>query len=178
MRLLIRKATSLIEVENVAKIYDRIHDQEESGIVSIGWKSGIYPTMQTALHAFDNDTLFVMCLNDRVIASAIINQVQPEEYSTVEWQYQSGKKKVGVLHTLVVHPEFTGQGLGKTFVAYFESYCRDMEYEVVRLDTQVKNTRPFNLYPKLGYRLAAIKLVPFQDVYEEIELAIFEKSLK
>lgn len=178
MNCLIRKATSTIDVENVANIYDRIHNQEESGIVSIGWRRGIYPTMQTALDAFDNDNLFVLCINDRVVASAIINQEQPGGYSNVEWQYQSEKNKIGVLHTLVVHPDFSGQGLGKAFVTFFESYCRDMGYEVVRLDTQVKNVRPFKLYPKLGYRLASIRKVPFLDLYEEIELAIFEKDLK
>ena len=177
MNWIIRKAQTKDDVESVSDIYDLIHRQEEAGIVSIGWKRDIYPVLQTALQALENDTLFVMCINDRVVASAIINQHQPEGYSTADWQYSADENKVGVLHTLVVHPHFSRQGLGKGFVAFFESYCRYLGYDVVRLDTQVKNNRPFNLYLKLGYRLAGIKEVPFQGLSEMVELALFEKRL-
>lgn len=177
MDVVIRKATSLSEVDSVENIYDLIHDQEESGLVTIGWKRNIYPTRQTALNALDDDTLFIMCMDGRVVASAIINQLQPEGYSDVAWQYVADDDKVGVLHTLAVHPDFSRQGLGKMFVKFFETYCKDLGYEVVRLDTQLKNTRPFNLYPKLGYRLAGIGMVPFQNLSEKVELAMFEKSL-
>ena len=118
-----------------------------------------------------------MCINDRVVASAIINEHQREGYSTADWHYPTDENKVGVLHTLVVHPDFLRQGLGKGFVAFFESYCRDLGYDVVRLETQVKNNIPFNLYPNLGYRLAGIKEVPFQGLSEMVELALFEKRL-
>lgn len=171
------KAKSLGDVDSVSNIYELIHQQEESGIVSIGWKREIYPTRETALKAISKDSLFIMCIDDKVVASAIIDRHQPEGYSSVEWLYTADDNKVGVLHTLVVHPNFFGRGLGKEFVAFFETYCRDMGYEVVRMDTQVKNTRPFNLYPKLGYRLAAIKTVPFQGLPEKVKLAMFEKRL-
>lgn len=173
----IRKAETIEDVESVSKIYDLIHQQEEAGIVSIGWRREIYPIRETALHAFESGTLFVMCINGIVVASAIINQCQLDCYSYVEWQYVADEKKVGVLHTLVVHPDFSGHGLGKDFIAFFESFCRDMGYDVVRLDTQVKNTRPYNLYPKLDYRLAGVKMVPFQNLSEKVELAMFEKRL-
>lgn len=171
------KAKTIGDVDSVANIYELIHQQEESGIVSIGWKREIYPTRETALKAICKDSLFIMCIDDKVVASAIIDQHQPEGYSSVEWFYKAQDNKVGVLHTLVVHPNFIGRGLGKEFVAFFETYCRDLEYDVVRLDTQVKNIRPFNLYPKLGYRLAAIKTVPFQGLPEKVKLAMFEKRL-
>lgn len=177
MDWIIRKAKTMDDVESVSDIYDMIHSQEEAGTESIGWKRGIYPILQTALQALENNTLFVMCINESVVASAIIDQHQPEGYSTVDWLYPVDENKVGVLHTLVVDPDFSRQGLGKEFIAFFEHYCRDMGYDVVRLDTQVKNNRPFNLYPKLGYRLADIKEVPFQGLSEMVELAMFEKRL-
>lgn len=171
------KAISVEDVDIVSNIYDLIHQQEESGILTIGWKRNIYPIRETALHAFSKDSLFIMCIDEKVVASAIIDQHQPEGYSSVEWLYAADDNKVGVLHTLVVHPDFFGQGLAKEFVTFFETYCRALGYKVVRMDTQVKNTRPFNLYPKLGYKLAAIKMVPFQSLPEKVELAMFEKRL-
>lgn len=177
MNRIIRKAQTIEDVESVSKIYDKIHKQEEDGIFSIGWKRNIYPVKETAQRALEIETLFIMSIGDKVVASAIIDQHQPEGYSNVEWQYVVSENKVGVLHTLVVHPDFSRQGIGKEFVAFFESYCKELGYEVVRLDTQVKNIRPYNLYPKLGYRLAGIKDVPFQNLSEKVELAMFEKRL-
>lgn len=79
----IRKAT-FNDVDTVAGIYKKIHDLEEIGKVSIGWNSQVYPIRETALDALKADTLFVMTINDEVVASAIINQEQPSAYSSVE----------------------------------------------------------------------------------------------
>lgn len=172
----IRKAT-FSDIDSVAEIYKKIHNLEESGEVSIGWNSKVYPIRETALDALKAGTLFVMTINDEVAASAIINQVQPSAYSSMEWSYPASDNKVGVLHTLVVDPSFGKQGIGKAFVSYFEKYCKEHGYEVVRLDTQVKNTRPFNMYLNLGYKLAGICDTPFQNLPYNVELAMFEKKL-
>lgn len=172
----IRKAT-FNDIDSVAEIYKKIHNLEESGEVSIGWNSKVYPIRETALDALKAGTLFVMTINDEVAASAIINQVQPSAYSSMEWSYPASDNKVGVLHTLVVDPSFGKQGIGKAFVSYFEKYCKEHGYEVVRLDTQVKNTRPFNMYLNLGYKLAGICDTPFQNLPYNVELAMFEKKL-
>lgn len=172
----IRKAT-FNDVDSIAGIYKKIHDLEEVGKVSIGWNSKVYPIRETALDALKADTLFVMTINDEVVASAIINQEQPSAYSSVEWSFSASDDKVGVLHTLVVDPSFGKHGLGKAFVLFFENYCKEQGYEVVRLDTQVKNTLPFNMYLNLGYKLAGICDTPFQNLPYNVELAMFEKKL-
>lgn len=176
MHPIIRKATS-DDIDSVAAIYRKIHELEEAGKVSIGWNPKIYPIRETAINALNGNSLFVMTINDGVVASAIINQEQPSAYSSVEWSFQADDAKVGVLHTLVVDPDSEKQGLGKAFVSFFESYCRDKGYEVARLDTQVKNTRPFNMYQNLGYRLAGVSYTKFQDLPDIVELAMFEKKL-
>lgn len=172
----IRKAT-FNDIDSIASIYKKIHALEEAGKVSIGWNSQVYPIRETALDALKADTLFVMTINDEVVASAIINQEQPSAYFSMEWNFPASDDSVGVLHTLVVDPSFGKQGLGKVFVSFFEKYCKERGYEVVRLDTQVKNTRPFNMYLNLGYKLAGICNTPFQDLPCNVELAMFEKKL-
>lgn len=168
---------SVNDIDDIEKIYNMIHQQEEEGKLIIGWNKKIYPVRQTAVDALEKDSLFVMRIEDKVVASAIINQRQPVGYDSVDWNFPASEDKVGVLHTLVVHPSFINMGLGKVFVAFFEDYCRALNYEVVRLDTQVKNRVPFTLYPKLGYILAAIRDVPFQKLPITVELAMFEKKL-
>lgn len=176
MNLNIRKAT-LEDVAAVAGIYNKLHALEEAGLVSIGWDSRVYPIRSTAIKALEDDTLYVMTMDDEVVASAIINQEQPSAYSSVEWTFPADDSKVGILHTLVVDPDFGGRGFGKIFVSFLEKYCKEMGYEVVRLDTQVKNVRPFNMYPKLGYRLAGICETKFQNLPDTVDLAMFEKKL-
>lgn len=168
---------SVKDIDAIEEIYHMIHQLEEEGKLTIGWNRKIYPIRQTAEDALEEDSLFVMKIKDKVVASAIINQRQPVGYDNVDWNFPSSEDKVGVLHTLVVHPSFINMGLGKEFIAFFENYCRALKYEVVRLDTQLKNTVPFTLYPKLGYILTAIKEVPFQNLLSKVELAIFEKKL-
>lgn len=172
----IRKATSN-DIDSVADIYQKIHNLEESGKVSIGWNSRVYPIRETALNALKADTLYVMTINGKVVASAIINQEQPSAYSSVEWSFPAPDDKVGVLHTLVVDPDLGKRGLGKAFVAFFENHCKEQDYAVVRLDTQVKNTGPFNMYLNMGYKLAGICDTPFQNLPYNVELAMFEKKL-
>lgn len=176
MDSVIRKATAA-DLCAVAEIYKSIHHLEESGTVSIGWDSRVYPVYDTASDALGEDSLFVMTIDDKVVASAIINQKQPSVYYSVEWLNPVQDDKVGVLHTLVVHPDFGKQGLGRLFIQFFENYCKRQGYEVVRLDTQVKNTRAYSLYPKLGYRLAGIRRTKFQNLPAFIDLAMFEKKI-
>lgn len=176
MEPIIRKATSE-DLSAVAGIYDKLHQLEEAGLVSIGWDSDVYPVRETAFNALKDDSLFVMTMDNEIVASAIINQEQPSAYSSMEWAFPASDDKVGVLHTLVVDPDFGKQGLGKAFVSFFEDYCKEQGYAVVRLDTQVKNTRPFNMYLKLGYKLAGILDTSFQNLPYNVELAMFEKEL-
>ena len=47
---MIRKATQ-DDIPAIAAIYERIHDREEAGAGSTGWKRGVYPTEATAREA-------------------------------------------------------------------------------------------------------------------------------
>lgn len=172
----IRKAV-VEDVDAITDIYNKIHILEAAGLVSIGWDSKVYPIRATAEKALLDETLFVMTMDNEVVASAIINQEQPSAYSSMAWRFPASDDKVGVLHTLVVDPDFGKQGLGKAFVSFFENYCKEQGYAVVRLDTQVKNTGPFNMYLNLGYKLAGVCDTPFQNLPYDVELAIFEKKL-
>lgn len=165
------------DIDAIEEIYTLIHKLEEDGQLTIGWNSIIYPIRKTAEDALEEDSLFVMKFGDKVVASAIINRIQPKGYEEVDWKFPAHNDEVGVLHTLVVHPAFANMGLGKEFVAYFEDYCRTSGYIVARLDTQTKNVVAYEFYPKLGYTLSAIKVVPFQNLPIKVELAMFEKKL-
>ena len=84
MNLTIRKAT-VTDINAVTEIYNMIHRLEREGKVAIGWDADSYPVMETAKNAFDDDSLYVMTTGNIVVASAIINQIQPEAYALRDW---------------------------------------------------------------------------------------------
>lgn len=61
------------DIESIEKIYERIHDEEEKGTVTIGWIRNVYPTRKTAEDALRHGDLFVMTDHEKIVAAAIIN---------------------------------------------------------------------------------------------------------
>lgn len=55
----IRKAAEA-DIDAVTEIYDHIHDEEESGRMTIGWQRGVYPVRATADAAVPLGELFVL----------------------------------------------------------------------------------------------------------------------
>ena len=51
-----------------------------------------------------------------IVACGVINQIQYPEYAKAAWKYEADDSEVMVLHTLVVDPDQSKKGFGKTFV--------------------------------------------------------------
>ena len=117
-KITISKATS-DDIDAIAEIYGQIHRPDREGKVTIGWDADTYPIRQTAEEALNANSLYVMTLGTSIVASAIINQIQPDAYSLPDWKYRVSPDKIGVLHTLVVNPTHSHRGLGRQFVDFF-----------------------------------------------------------
>lgn len=172
---MIRKATEA-DIENISGIYNLIHREEAEGKVNIGWNPQTYPTRQTALEALRRNDLFIMEKDGETVASAIINHIPLEAYSKGEWKYEATPDKVMVIHTLVVKPSCQHQGLAKRFLDFYETYAKAAGCTALRLDTQEKNSRAVELYPKLGYTLASVVDSHFGPL-GPVRLVLYEKSL-
>ena len=70
----IRKATKS-DIDSIEKIYERIHDEEEKGLATVGWIRTIYPTRKTAEDGLKRKDLFVMEDDGEIVAAAGINQI-------------------------------------------------------------------------------------------------------
>ena len=75
----IRKAKKA-DIDSIEEIYERIHDGEEKGLTTTGWIRNIYPTRKTAEDALSRNDLFVMMDEEKIVAVAVINQIQGDEY--------------------------------------------------------------------------------------------------
>lgn len=158
------------DIPSICRIYDDIHTAEESGLIFVGWRRGIYPTDKTVLDSFNRGDLFVeKDENGVIVASAIINQIR-------KWAYDAKDEEVMVLHTLAVSPSFSAHGYGKAFVDFYENHAAEHGCRYLRMDTNAGNSRARAMYKKLGYSEAGIISTVFNGI-EGVPLVLLEKAI-
>lgn len=161
----------------IAAIYEAILDQEDArGSSFTNWQRGKYPTLDTARAALEAGTLFTAEENGTVYGCVNLNGEQLPEYAAIPWQYAADDGAVGVIHTLVIHPAWSGRGKARELVAFCEEHCRSQGKQVIRLDTYIHNQPANAMYPRLGYRFAGTGHFLFQGFLPE-ELNCYEKLL-
>ena len=171
----IRKAI-LTDIDDIEKIYNHIHDLEESGSVTIGWIREIYPIRKTAQDSLQRDDLFVMEDEGEIVATAIINKIQVPDYSKAKWKYEAKDDEVMVLHTLTVDPAKKFKGYGKAFVVFYEEYAKKYGCNELRMDTNALNTNARAMYKKLGYEEVDIVPCVFNGI-PDVMLVCLEKRI-
>ena len=163
-------------INEIADIYEAVHDMEEAGRCTIGWIRKIYPTRATAEAALDRGDLFVQLENGNVVGAAIINQLQPDGYDKGKWTVAAPAERIMVLHTLVIDPSYMHHGLGRAFVAYYEKYALDCGCSFLRMDTNARNVRARQMYSRLGYTEVDIVPCVFNGI-PDVQLVLLEKVL-
>lgn len=173
--MIFRKAV-IGDIDAIEKIYSDTHTLEESGKVTIGWVREIYPTRETAVAALDRGDLFVGVDDEKIVGTAVINQVQVKEYYDGNWEFPADDSEVMVLHALVISPDEAGRGLGKAFVAFYEEYALLHGCHYLRMDTNEKNVRARALYKKLGFSERGNIPCTFNGI-EGVGLILLEKKI-
>ncbi len=172
----VRKAQKS-DVDSVKKIYERVHDGEEKGMSTTGWIRNVYPTGKTAEDALNRGDLFVMTDDGKIVAAAVINRIQGNEYKDVAWKHDVTEHEVMVLHGLAVDPLEMSKGYGRAFIAFYEDYAKHQNCSDLRMDTNVKNIRAKKLYQALGYETVGVVSCAFNGI-PDVQLVCFEKYLR
>ena len=172
---MIRKAQET-DLPAVAAIYEAILDGEERGPVYTNWQRGKYPTRNTAEAALEAGTLWVGEEDGAVYGCVNLNGEQLPEYDAIPWSIPAQPSEVGVIHTLVIRPSWSGRGKAREFVAFCEEELRRQGKKTVRLDTYEGNLPANTMYPRLGYTFAGATEFFFQGFIHEI-LNCYEKAL-
>ena len=160
----------------ISDIYERIHEMEQAGRYTTGWIKGVYPTRQTARDAITCGSMYVMERSGTLVAAGKIDHIQPPSYTDINWSIPAVEHEVLVLHTLVVHPDYSGQGIAKTFIRAYENMAAEKGCTCLRIDTNARNTRARSLYKRLGYTERGIIPCCFNGI-EGVELVCLEKLL-
>ncbi len=164
------------DVAAVVRLYEKAIDGEEAGTPQIGWLRGVYPTLETARKAFWEQDLYVYEEDGLILASAIINQEQPDSYAEGKWSASCDVQDVYVLHTLVVDSTAKGRGIGRRFVAFYEECARTAGCSYLRMDTNEINQPARALYASLGYNEVDVVPCDFNGI-KGIRLVLLEKRL-
>lgn len=168
----IRKANRR-DLDSIENIYNEIHTAEEEGILTIGWKRGVYPTRKTAEEAILRGDMFVL-EDGEIVGAAIINRIQVDVYSDAPWEHDTDS--VCVLHTLVISPRAARKGYGRAFVEFYEWWAKEHDLPELRIDTNARNTAARAMYQKMGYREIGIVPTTFNGI-SGVDLVLLEKYL-
>ncbi len=173
---MIRKAVAA-DLPGAEAIYDAILTREETGgPVYTNWQRGKYPTIDTARSALEAGTLYVGEEDGALWGVVSLNGEQLPEYDAIPWSIPASRDRVGVIHTLCIHPAAAGRGRAREMVAFCEDTCRRQGKAVIRLDTWEGNLPANRLYPSIGYRYAGAAAFFFMGFIHET-LNCYEKAL-
>ena len=155
---MIRKATEK-DILPVAELYDIMLDYEEKNEKYTSWQKGIYPTVDTARLGVKNDSLFVCEIDGKILGTVILDTKQPPEYKKIKWSVSAGNRGALVVHTLCVHPEYSGSGIGSAIIDFAKVLAKDLQCLAIRLNTTEKNTNAAHLYLKNGFQIVATEKI-------------------
>ena len=144
---------TLKDLPEIIKLYNELNDALATGVNYPGWKKHIYPNEETAREGVTTETIYVMKDDNRVIGTVILNDCQPEEYSTLQWTVVADYKDVAVVHTLAVHPDYFKCGIARELMKFAEDLACKKHTRAIRLDVSVHNLPAIKLYEKCGYTL-------------------------
>lgn len=171
-----RKAV-LADILAVSHIFEQVIEAQEQGLLTVGWQKGVYPTEETARAALARKDLFVAEEEGKIVATAVINQLQVDVYGQAPWRFPAKDEEVMVLHTLAVSPSEGGKGIGRAFVGFYEDYARQHGCCFLRMDTNERNLRARRLYGTLGYEEIGVAPCTFNGI-GGVNLVLLEKHLE
>jgi ribosomal protein S18 acetylase RimI-like enzyme len=118
-----------------------------------------YPRIQTFEEDVNNQTLYVIENNSKVIGCLVISDYMDEFYKKAKWLTVSDKNIY--LHRLAVHPDYQGKGFAKKLMNYAFDFALENEFKSIRLDTFSGNPQNNVFYQKLDFK--KLEKIYFRD---------------
>ena len=141
------------DIDELARLYDNLNDFLDSDINHPGWIKGVYPVRQIAETGINEQNLYVVRLEGRIIGSIILNHHSEPAYNKALWGIESDYSKIFVIHTLVVHPDFLKAGVGKKLISFACELGKELHMKAIRLDVYENNIPAIKLNEKIRFQL-------------------------
>ena len=135
-----------------------------------------YPDENLIRSDIENGEMYLSIVNDRIVASATVNQMQEPEFETGDWKYHCSL--YAVIHRMCVDPGASNRGIGARTILAIEGMMKDKGFESIRLDTYSQNPIAIRLYEKLNYdRVGCIRYDYIKNNRVRDVFYLFEKKL-
>lgn len=140
--------------EELSALYDDLIDHLEATVNYPGWRKGIYPTAETARAGISEGTLFVARerADGPIAGTVVLNHLPEEAYGGEPWGIDCPEEEAVVIHTLALHPDWLGHGVGQALMDFAAQHARQTGAVTVRLDVSEHNAPAIALYERCGYR--------------------------
>lgn len=140
------------DLDGLERLYNDLHDHLSAGANYPGWIKGYYPVRETAEKGLAEKDLYIAYIDGRIAGSVILNHHPEKAYLGVKWGVDADDSQILVIHTFVVHPGFSGKGVGRSLLDFSVQLARKTGIKAIRLDVYRKNTPAIGLYEKCGFR--------------------------
>ena len=145
------RAAQTGDLHAVIRLYEDVCRHVEENNPIAWWKREVYPTAQTAREGLEAPTLYVAEAQARLAGAVILNQTPEAGYAGIAWPSGARDEQALVVHTLCVHPDFAGRGVGRALLSFAVDLAADRDLAAVRLDVWDGNARAIALYEACGF---------------------------
>ncbi len=143
------------DITPLARLYDELNDHLAAGKNYPGWIKGVYPTRENAEKGVVNEGLYVARVGDAIAGSMILSHEPEPAYHGAPWGINVPYSEVFVITTFVVHPAFSGLGIGTRLLAFAAEHGKEQGIKALRLDVYEHNLPAIRLYEKNGFAYIA-----------------------
>ncbi|GGK01909.1 GNAT family N-acetyltransferase [Parabacteroides faecis] len=150
MKFVIESGTPA-DIDELEKLYDDLNDYLAATTNYPGWIKGIYPVRECAVDGIQNNTLYVVRYDEKIVGSIILDHQPEEAYNNARWKVNTDYSHIFVIRTFVVHPSFLKMGIGRALMDYSFELAQQSGVKSIRLDVYEKNLPAISLYEKCGF---------------------------
>lgn len=170
----IMELATISQTEEILDLYKTVIDAVNKSNVRLGWNIESYPNRDFIESSIINHELFVVMVDGKVVASAVLNNKMNDEYNEIPWEITD---KPCTIHALATCPEFRGGSVSDAFLNDIEEYAKTKGYKSIHLDVIDTNTPAYHMYIRNGYK----EVSRIQMYYEVVGTRLFwmmEKVLR
>ncbi len=139
------------DIDELEQLYNGLNDHLSATTNYPGWRKGVYPIRETAVEGINERCLYVAVCNDRIVGAIILRHEPEPAYLPATWRKELDYEEVFVIYTLVVHPDYLGQGIGQALLDFASELGRQSNIKSLRLDVYENNLPAISLYEKCGF---------------------------
>ncbi|TCI69773.1 GNAT family N-acetyltransferase [Exiguobacterium sp. SH0S7] len=106
-----------------------------------------YPNRAYFEDCIKEGSIYIMKDGEQLLGVVVIDELQSPEWREIDWRHDNPL----VIHSLMVHPEGQGKGLGRNVLEFSERLAVERGYASIRLDSFTGNEAACNFYKRHGY---------------------------